>query len=574
MALVPAKAAGITFSRDPGDPEGDMLVSAVWGLGKLVVDGTADPDRYWVGRTFPPEVRRAVVGHKDQRLEVAPGGGVRLAQVEGERPDSPCLTGEQVVRLAEVQQRLETLLGGPLDTEWVLDPTEVLYVVQSRPLALKPSGQVWREIYPGPELDRDYRPLVEGLQVASPGAACGRAVFLERPAEMNRVSAGSVIVVTDATPKLVNTFPKATALLAEKGSSTGHLAIIAREFHVPVLVGLSAQARERLTAEEEITVDAYTGRVFSGRVRPLLEMASALREGGGEVETSPSRRLLEEVLGHVTPLNLIDPRSPVFRPQSIKTIHDVIRFAHETAINTMFEINDSRPPSKGLVKRLVSEVPLDIYIIDLGQGLRDTGSVRKVQPEDITSIPFLALYRGMTTPGVRWSGHIPIDFKGFVSVFANTLYDASKYERRLGDRSYAIVSQNYLNFSSRLGYHFSIVDAYSGEVDNDNYISFRFKGGAASLEKRARRVRFIEAVLERHGFWVDRKADLVNARIKRLPREEMEEKLVMLGRLMGCSRQLDVTMLSEAKVLEFVQRFTDGDFSMGFGAEGDESLIQ
>ena len=46
-----------------------------------------------------------------------------------------------------------------------------------------------------------------------------------------------------------------------------------------------------------------------------------------------------------------------------------------------------------------------------------------------------------------------------MSVFANTMFDGAKYERKLGDRSYAILSRNYLNFSSRLGYHFSIVDA-------------------------------------------------------------------------------------------------------------------
>jgi pyruvate,water dikinase len=69
-----------------------------------------------------------------------------------------------------------------------------------------------------------------------------------------------------------------------------------------------------------------------------------------------------------------------------------------------------------------------------------------------------------------------------MSVFANTMFDGAKYERKLGDRSYAILSQNYCNFSSRLGYHFSIVDAFLGDDEHENYISFRFKGGAARIE--------------------------------------------------------------------------------------------
>ena len=70
-------------------------------------------------------------------------------------------------------------------------------------------------------------------------------------------------------------------------------------------------------------------------------------------------------------------------------------------------------------------------------------------------------------------------------------------------------------------------------------------------------------MLTHYGFWVDRKADLVNARLKRLSMEVTEEKLAMLGRLMGCSRQLDVTMTSEAKIDEYVHRFLTGDYSMG-----------
>ena len=80
-----------------------------------------------------------------------------------------------------------------------------------------------------------------------------------------------------------------------------------------------------------------------------------------------------------------------------------------------------------------------------------------------------------------------------------------------------------------------------------------------------RRVRFLQEVLEHYGFWVDQKADLVNARIKRLGQAELEEKLEMLGRLMGCSRQLDVTMHSDAVVARYVELFLKGDYSMGHG---------
>ena len=75
--------------------------------------------------------------------------------------------------------------------------------------------------------------------------------------------------------------------------------------------------------------------------------------------------------------------------------------------------------------------------------------------------------------------------EGFISVFANTMYDMGKAERGLGGKSFAIITDNYLNFNSRLGYHFGMADAYISEERNDNYISFQFKGGAAAIERRS-----------------------------------------------------------------------------------------
>jgi pyruvate,water dikinase len=167
----------------------------------------------------------------------------------------------------------------------------------------------------------------------------------------------------------------------------------------------------------------------------------------------------------------------------------------------------------------------------------------------------------MTAEGVRWAGHINIDLKGLFSVFANTLYDPAKAERPLGGRSYAIVSANYVNFSSRLGYHFTVIDAYCSGERNDNYVTFRFKGGAADLDRRTRRAAFIARVLRELGFWVSQKLDLVNARVKKLDLAETSEKLEMVGRLLGCARQLDVTMINDATVDHYVGEFMRGNYA-------------
>ena len=566
MELVPAVAGGVMYTRDPNAQREELVINAVWGFGKPALDGTVIPDRYRVKAAPPMEILEKEVSYKDTKLELAEGGGMHTVQVEETLRHKPCLSDEHIRHLTGIGFQLETLFNGAQDVEWVLHHAGRILIVQSRPLKIEASEPAWADLHAKTDLDRTSPPIVKGLQVASTGVAYGKTGVLRRLSDMGQFERGRILVVKNTAPDLVSVLPKVQAVIAEKGSTTGHLSIIAREFRIPMLIGLPPQMTVQLETGMEVTVDALTGSIYSGKVSPLIKMASLSQHTVDSPLPTPTERLLEDVLQYITPLNLINPRDPSFRPQSIRTIHDIIRFAHEMAINAMFDLNDSRYLGRGEVRKLRSSVPLNIYIIDIGDGLRESRDKKEVLPEDIESIPMLALYRGMTTEGVRWAGHIPIDFKSFMSVFANTLYDGAKHERRLGERSYAIVSRNYVNFSSRLGYHFSIVDAYVGPVANENYISFRFKGGAASVEKRTRRVRFIEEVLARQGFWVDQKADLVNARIKRLTRLQTEKKLVMLGRLMGCSRQLDVTMKSDAVIDRYVELFLQGDYSMGYEA--------
>lgn len=568
MEMIPAKASGVMFTKKPDSGGGNLIISAVWGLGQLAVEGSLEPDLYEVSREAGNRLISRITGHKPFKLELAPQGGTVRAPVEPKLQDAPCLSEEQISQLAGLGLMLEEHFKTPQDVEWCLDQDNVLHIVQCRPLREHRKKTDWRELYPWDAMENGPQPLVEGLQTGSSGVACGPVVSVKQANGLGGPPPGAVLAVGSTEPDLVNLLPRAAAILAERGNPTGHLAIIAREFDLPLLIGLPPDRMRELAELPEVTVDAFTGSLFPGRVEPLLEFASSLGRSESSGPPSVLRNVLEEVLELVTPLNLTNPRDRSFRPQAVRTIHDVIRFAHEKAVQAMFEINDGRLTQKGKVVHLKIGVPLDIYLIDMGGGLSEEVKKKKVSPKDITSIPMRALIEGMTTPGVRWAGHVPIDFKGFVSVFANTMFDGAKYERSLGDRSYAILSRHYVNFSSRLGYHFSIVDAFLGERQGDNYISFRFKGGAARLEMRARRAQFLKEILLRHDFWVDQKSDLLNARIRRLSMSESEEKLRMLGRLMGCARQLDVTMYNLEMVDHYVECFMNGDYAMGHGETG------
>ena len=157
----------------------------------------------------------------------------------------------------------------------------------------------------------------------------------------------------------------------------------------------------------------------------------------------------------------------------------------------------------------------------------------------------------------------PVNLKGFMSVMSEQMLTPTNIAmERFGDRSYAIISDTYVNFSSRVGYHYSVVDAYSGRTVNKNYINFQFKGGAADDVRRSRRSRGIAKVLRSLGFIVDTKADVVTARFQKHPAEAVEEALDHLGRLLQFTRQMDMLMQSEASVTMLAECFLNGDYQM------------
>jgi len=143
---------------------------------------------------------------------------------------------------------------------------------------------------------------------------------------------------------------------------------------------------------------------------------------------------------------------------------------------------------------------------------------------------------------------------------------APDVEERFGDRSYAIISDKYLNFSSRVGYHYSVLDAYCGQTVNKNYITFSFKGGAADDVRRNRRARAIAIVLMGLDFSVEVKGDRVDARLQKYDREVIQAKLDLIGRLLIFTRQMDMLMTSEISVEAVAQNFLKGNYGLDMEA--------
>ena len=308
-----------------------------------------------------------------------------------------------------------------------------------------------------------------------------------------------------------------------------------------------------------VTVDAGHRRVFEGRVEPLLSSAPA---AGAGPASGPGDTLLECVASYVVPLSLTDPRDPSFTPLNCTTLHDLARYVHERSFEEMFSIHALVGDVRRQAPVLDVFLPVDLYVLDLGGGLDAPPGARRVKRGQIASPLLKSLIDGMLHRDIPRSGPRAMDAGGFFQVVMRHGLTNPEDNAGLRDPSFAIVSDRYLNVASRVGYHFSAVDAYCGDFVNENYITFRFKGGAADRIRRERRVRAIGRILKAMGFAVTVTDDLVVANFQKQPGEAVLAHLEMLGRLLQFMRQMDAAMASDAWVDRVVQAFLDGDYGM------------
>lgn len=554
LAMVPAKASGVMFSRDPREPDRDrVVINAVWGLGKYAVDGTITPDLYVAAREEPHRVLEQKIAHKAVALKCAPQGGCVEETLGPEEADAPCLTETQVQSLARIALLLEQHFGGPQDIEWAVDEEGRLVILQSRPLRISAPVRPRERRTSSPRRP----PLIQHGVRAVGGVAAGPVHILKNDRELEGVPKGAVVVARQPSTRLVLVMDRISAVITEVGSPTDHMTILTREFRLPTLVDVGG-ATEILKPGQLVTVDADNALIYPGIALELLERRE---EPPAHWRENMVFLKLREILKKIAPLNLIDPESPLFQAANCRTLHDITRFAHEKAMDAMFALDVEEAVTARGVCRLKTDLPLNLFVLDLGGGLTVSGQ-KEIEEKDIASRPFKALLRGFHHPNVSWAGAVAPDLKGFISVFANTMYDMNKADRGLGGKSFAIITDNYLNFNSRLGYHFGLVDAYLSEEINDNYISFQFKGGAASIDRRERRVRLLSQILEELGFKVQARGDLVQARMVKFSLLQTEQTLELVALLMAFCRQLDLALVSEAVMNRCLQAFRSKDYSL------------
>ncbi|MBD3791417.1 MAG: phosphoenolpyruvate synthase [Campylobacterales bacterium] len=270
--------SGVMFSIDPVSGFEDVVfINAGYGLGENIVQGSIEPDSFYVHKpTFEKGYRAVLKRHKGSkmlRMVFTEAGAEEMIRNETTSPEEQqrfCLMDEEVLQLAEYAIKVEkhyTRQAGvsrPMDMEWAKDGIDgKLYMVQARPETVHSRKQ-------GNILET-YR-LEEASTVLLEGQAVGRKIGSGRVRKMDDLSAlesfreGDVLVAKTTSPDWEPVMKIAAAIITETGGRTCHAAIVSRELGIPAVVGVQG-AFERLKDGEEVTVscvEGERGKVYAG----------------------------------------------------------------------------------------------------------------------------------------------------------------------------------------------------------------------------------------------------------------------------------------------------------------------
>jgi pyruvate,water dikinase len=271
-------SAGVLFTIDTESGFPDVVfITASYGLGELVVQGSVNPDEFYVHKPtlakgkFP--VIRRVLGSKLQRMEfaspaekAASGRLVKTLDTPPEQRNRYAITDADVIELAGYAITIEKHYGRPMDIEWGKDGVDgKIYILQARPETVKSQTG---------NIEQRYR--LKGDKSKTPVLAEGRAIgqkigtgpvrLVRSISEMERVQPGDILVAEMTDPNWEPVMKRAGAIVTNRGGRTCHAAIIARELGIPAVVGCG-DATEKLTEGGLVTVscaEGDTGYIYDG----------------------------------------------------------------------------------------------------------------------------------------------------------------------------------------------------------------------------------------------------------------------------------------------------------------------
>jgi pyruvate, water dikinase len=544
IEMVDAYTSGIVYTHDPLQPDQNhMLINAIYGLGSYLVDGVITPDTYEIARDDFAIIDSHIV-RKTEQLVLDENGKTRHEMVPIDIQQMPTLNLEQLRDLADYAGRIENHYGKPQDIEWAIDRKGKIFILQTRPLrTIKNNPKIKPEQLDG------LTKITEGGYTVCPGAGFGRVHRVFSADDLQNVPKDVVLVAPTPFPGLLTALEKARALITKVGSAASHMATIAREYRVPTIVGLDSL--DLLEEGAEVTVDATHKVIYEGINKDLVV---ARKPEFDYFEDTKIFNILSNVLTKTSTLNLINSSDDNFRAENCNTIHDITRFSHQKSMEEMFFGLGGIDVDDGI--RLDTHLPLSVYLIYLDKNMSEFKRKKLVDASNLDSPPMEAYWSGVMKEG--WPAPLPKKVRHFTSMIASK----KNSQKVFSQKSFAILSKEFILLSLKMGYHFTTIEAMCTSDPDQNYIKMQFKEGGAAIDRRSRRIKLITTILSKIGFVNLSKNDYLDTMINYIPQEEIIKKLRILGRLSMLTKQLDMA-LSNDQIAEWYTR----DFIKKLGVE-------
>ena len=276
-------ASGVMFSLDTETGFKDVVfINGALGLGENVVQGTINPDAFYVHKpTFKKgfkAVLKRSLGSKEKKMVLSDNINLDNIAVEYTQniPTTPeeqrhfCISDEEVMVLADYAIKIEDHYSKkagyhkPMDMEWAKDGLDgQLYMVQARPETVQSQKKgTLLETY---HLKETGKVLVTGQAIGTK-IGQGRAHYIASVDELDQFKAGEVLVADTTNPDWEPIMKIAGAIITNKGGRTCHAAILSRELGIPAVVGCE-NATEVLKDVGDVTVscaEGDIGRVYEG----------------------------------------------------------------------------------------------------------------------------------------------------------------------------------------------------------------------------------------------------------------------------------------------------------------------
>ncbi|MGB3532797.1 MAG: phosphoenolpyruvate synthase [Microcoleaceae cyanobacterium] len=274
--------SGVMFSIDTESGfKNAALITAAYGLGENVVQGSVNPDEYLV---FKPTLREGFQPILDKRLGSKAVKMVYHRNSLTENVEVPlsqqqqfALTDEEILQLAKwaiiIEDHYSKVRGcfSPMDIEWAKDGiTGELFIVQARPETVQ--SQKSQQVLQQYKLQDSSKVLISGRAVGD-RVGQGKVRVILDTEDINQFQPGEVLVTQRTDPDWEPIMKQASAIVTDSGGRTCHAAIIARELGIPAVVGCK-QATTALKTGQDVTVscaEGDEGKVYQGLIPFIVE---------------------------------------------------------------------------------------------------------------------------------------------------------------------------------------------------------------------------------------------------------------------------------------------------------------